>query len=130
MSRKISEGLRTLAGVAPQDITTLRTGAFVSVAGAGRLLAAITTGSVAATKKVTAQFRQATDAAGTGAKNLGDPVEVIAPSGGAALTFAADANVERLDNGFSFVAVALSSDNATAVTGSAVLLLGNNRFNP
>lgn len=130
MSRSLSQGLRVRASVAPQDITALRTGTFVDVSGAERILAAITTGTIAATKKVTVQFRQAQDAAGTGAKNLGSPVEKVAPAGGASLDLTVDAKAEQLDVNFSHVSVTLISDNATAVYGSAMLVLGSNRFNP
>lgn len=130
MPRALSQSLRTRAAVVPQDITTLRTGTFVSVAGCQRVLAAVTTAAIAQTKKVTVQFRQATDAAGTGAKNLGDPVEKVAPTGGAPLDLTVDAKVESLDPNYGFVTVTLVSDNGSAVYGSAMLILGGNRFNP
>ncbi|TCM56160.1 hypothetical protein C8J36_103530 [Rhizobium sp. PP-F2F-G48] len=130
MSRALSQGLRARASIVPQDITTLRTGTFVDVSGAQRILAAITVATVAATKKITVQFRQAQDAAGNGAKNLGSPVDKVAPAGGAALDLTVDAKSEQLDPNYSFVSVTLVSDNASAVYGSAMLLLGGNRFNP
>jgi hypothetical protein len=132
MSIKLSNSLRVVAGVAPQDITTARTGDYVDVSGAQRILAAVTTATIAQTKKVTVQFKQAKDADGTGAKDLGDAVVATAPTGGAALTPVAEANIGELDsaNGFTFVAVNIVSDNGTAVYGGAVMILGDNRYNP
>lgn len=130
MSRSLSQSLRVLPGVIPQDISAVRTGSYVDVSGAQRLLAAVTTGSIAATKKVTVQFLQATNSAGAGSKALGAAVEKVAPTFGAALDTVAEAKIEDLDEGFGFVAVRLSSDNGAAVYGSAMLILGGNRFNP
>ncbi|WP_173087359.1 hypothetical protein [Devosia sp. 1635] len=130
MGRKLSESLRTRAAVIPQDINTPRTSGFIDVSGAGRVMAVVTTAAVAATKKVTVQFRQAKDATGTDAKDLGAPVEKVAGSGGGPLDLTAEATVERLDKDYGFIAVALSTDNGAAVLGSAMLLMGDNRFNP
>lgn len=130
MSRKLSSNLRVRAAVTPQDISAARTSPFLDVSGAGRVLATVTVATVGATKKVTVQFRQATDASGTGARNLGSAVEKVAPAGGAALDLIAEAKVEDLDDDCAFVAVVLSSDNGSAVNGSAMLILGDNRFNP
>lgn len=132
MSMKLSQSLRTRAALAPQDITTARTGPFADVAGGQRMLAVVVTGPVAATKKVTAKFLQAQDAAGTGAKDLGSALDTVAPAGGAALSPMIEAKIEDLDtnNGYGFVALNLVSDNASAVLAGASLILGNNRFNP
>lgn len=130
MSRSLSQSLRVMPAVVPQDITTIRTSPYVDISGAQRLLAAVTTGNVAATKRVTVQFLQATSQGGGSSKALGSPVVKVAPSGGAALDLVAEAKIEDLDDNYGYVAVRLSTDNDTALYGSAMLLLGNNRFNP
>lgn len=133
MSRKLSQGLKATAGaVINADITTLRTGAYVEMAAAQRVMAIATTGSIAQTKKLAIQLKQAQDTSGTGAKNLGAEVDIVAPTGGSVLTGIAEAQINDLDlaNGYHCVAVAISSDNASGVAGSAVLILGNNRYVP
>lgn len=130
MVSKLSQRLRVKAAVIPQDIQAARTSPFASVVGAGQIMAAVTTAAVAVNKKVVVQFLQATDAAGTGAKALGDPVQKVATGSAGPLDLVAEAYTERLDEGFSFVAVQISSDNGAAVLGSAMLISGNNRFNP
>ena len=132
MGAKISQRNRFRSSVVPQDITTLRTGTFIDVSGAQRILAIVTTSTVAATKKITVKLLQARDAAGTGSKDLGTAADVVAPTGGAALSPTLDAQITDLDsaNGYGFVAVQLSSDNATAVQAAALLMLGGNRYNP
>ncbi len=129
MVSKLSQRLRVKTALTPQDISAAKTSPFVSIAGAGQLLVAVTTGAVTATKKVTLQLLQAQDAAGTGAKPLGAAVEKVATSNGP-LELTTEAATERLDDGFGFVAVQLSSDNGAAVIGAAFLIQGNNRFNP
>ena len=121
---------RVKPGVAPQDIAAGVTGPYVSVAGSGRVLAAISTANLAAGKKVTVQFKQATSAAGAGSKNLGAPIEAVAPAGGAPLAFGAELIVETIDDDFEFVAVNLTTDAGVALVASATLLLSDNRFNP
>ncbi|WP_131193714.1 hypothetical protein [Lichenihabitans psoromatis] len=132
MTIKLSTRLRVLPNIAPQDITTARTGAYADASGAQALLVAVNAGPVAPTKTVTLQMMQAVDANGTSAKALGAPVTVTAPTGGSAIAFTADAQITDLDdnNGFAFVAALLSSNNASAVLAAATLILGNNRFNP
>lgn len=129
MVSKLSQRLRVRAALSPADISTAKTSPFISIAGAGQLMVAVTTGAVTATKKITLQILQAVDAAGTGAKALGPAVDKVAAST-APQELTSEAYTERLDDGFSFVAVQLSSDNGSAVTGAAVLIQGDNRFKP
>ena len=128
----LSQILRNLVAVPPEDITTARTGPFLDVSGSQRLLAIATTAPVAAGSTVTLGFMQAQDTTGTGAKPLGTPQVVTAPTGGAALAPVEEAQISDLDvdNGFSAVAVTLVSNNASAVQAAAILILGDNRFNP
>lgn len=131
MNRKISEMIRTLLGVLNADITTDRTGAYHDVSGSNRILARLDTGAVAAASNATIQLLQATDDAGTGAKALSAVVTAVSAAG-EALAVEVEAQTEDMDtnNGYTHVAVQVTSDNATAVVGSAVLLLAGNRFNP
>jgi hypothetical protein len=132
MPSSISQRMRVKASITPQDITTARTGAYVDVSGAQRVLGFINAGTVAQTKKITAKFIQAKDAAGTGAKDLGTAQDTIAPTGGAALSPTIEAKIEDLDsaNGYKFVALYALSDNATAVNAGGTIILSGNRFNP
>ena len=133
---KLSQLLRNLVAVPPQDITVGRTGPFLDVSGSQRLLAASTTGPVAANSTVTLGFMQALDGNGTGAKVLGVPVVTPSPAGVAApgtpLSPIEEAQIGDLDidNGFAFVAVTLASNNPQPVQGAAILILGDNRYNP
>lgn len=132
MVAQISQTQRVRPSIVPQDITTARTGTFIDVSGAQRLLAIFNVATVAATKKVTVKLVQARDAAGTGAKDLTTAFDTVAPAGGATLAPTIDAQITDLDgaNGYGFVAAYAVSDNATPVYGSATLLLGGNRYNP
>ena len=129
MGVKLSQRLRVKAAVIPQDIQAARTSPYASIAGSGQIMAAVTTAALLVGKKATVQFLQAQDAAGTGSKNLGSAVDKVATVAGP-VDFVAEAYTEGLDDGFSFVAVRLSSDNGAAVLGSAMLIAANNRFNP
>ncbi len=132
MVAQISQTQRVRPSLVPQDITVARTGAFIDVSGAQRLLASFNVATVAATKKVTVKLVQARDAAGTGAKDLTAAFDTVAPAGGAALAPTIDAQITDLDsaNGYGFAAAYAVSDNAAAVYGAATLILGGNRFNP
>lgn len=132
MVSSISQRQLLYANIAPQDITTQRTGAYVDASGAQRILGALNVATVAQTKTATIQLMQAQDASGTNAKTLGSAVTVTAPTGGAPLAPVAEAKAEDLDtaNGFTFVAVQAVSNNASAVNGSAVLLLADRRYRP
>lgn len=127
---KISERVQIKQGVTPQDIVGGKTSAYYSMAGVGRVLAQLTTATVAEGKKATIQLMQAKDAAGTGAKVLGAAVEKVAGVGGEAIFIQAEANASDLDiaNGYSYVAVQVSSDNAVAVNGAAILIFGDLAF--
>lgn len=129
---KLSELVQVKQAVVPQDIVGGKTSAYYSMSGIGRVLAALTTGTIAETKKATIQLMQAKDATGTGAKALGTAVEKIAGVGGEAIFLTAEVKASDLDlaNGYTHVAVRVSSDNATAVNGAAVLIFGDLSFRP
>lgn len=128
MNRKISELVKVTRAIVDADITAAKTGGYVSLVDYRQAQAVVTTGTVAATKKVTVQLMQATSSAGAGAKVLGDPVEVVAGTGGEAITVAVEANASQLDDGFTHIGVQTVSDNATAVIGAAVIIRANGRY--
>lgn len=132
MVAKISQTQRVRASIVPQDLTTARTGTFVDVTGAQRVLAMFNVANVAAGSKVTVKLVQAQDAAGTGAKDLTTSFDTVAPAGGSPLAPIIDAQITDLDasNGYGFIAAYAVSNNGTAVYGAATLLLGGNRYNP
>jgi polyphosphate kinase 2 (PPK2 family) len=130
---KLSELVQVKQAVVPQDIVGGKTSAYYSMAGIGRVLAVLTTDTIAQTKKATIQLMQAKDAAGTGAKVLGSAVEkVVADAAGENVFLTAEAKASDLDlaNGYTHVAVQVSSDNAMAVNGAAVLIFGDLSFRP
>lgn len=129
MPMKLSELLQIREGVTPQDISAAKTSAYYSMQGIGRVLAQATTAALAAGKKLTVQLMQAKDAAGTGAKALGAAVDVVMTAGGAAFG-QAEATAASLDhaNGYTHVAVQISSDNGVAVNGAAILIFGDLSF--
>jgi hypothetical protein len=128
---KISELVQIQPGVTPQDISAAKTSPYYSMKGVGRVLAQATTAALAAGKKLTVQLMQAKDNAGTGAKVLGAAVDLVMPGGGAAFA-QAEATAASMDlaNGYTHVAVQISSDNGAAVNGAAILILGDRSFRP
>ncbi|WP_156896617.1 hypothetical protein [Desulfovirgula thermocuniculi] len=127
---KLSELVRVKQAIIPQDIVGGKISAYYSMSGIGRVLAVLTTGVIAEAKKATIQLMQAKDANGTGAKPLGSAVEKVAGAGGEEIFLTAEAKATDLDlaNGYGYVAVQVSSDNATAVNGAAVLIFGDLAF--
>lgn len=120
----IGERYQIVSALAPQALDAAKTSAYQSMANRFRVLAVVTTGTVAATKKVTVQLKQATDSSGTGAKNLGTAVEATAGTGGEAIFLTAEAAVGDLDiaNGYSHVAVSVSTDDTNEPEAAAILL--------
>ncbi|MGD9644056.1 MAG: hypothetical protein AB7V08_15160 [Elusimicrobiales bacterium] len=127
---KLSELVRVQRAITPQDIVGGKTSAYYSMTGIGRVMAVLTTALIAAGKKATIQLMQAKDAAGTGAKPLGAAVEKVAGGTGEEIVLQVEAKASDFDlaNGYSHVAVQVSSDNATAVNGAAVLIFGDLAF--
>lgn len=127
---KIQDMLRLSRGAVLRDVTTAASTGFVAAAGARRIAAHVITGAgPAGDSTVTVQLRQATDAAGSGAKDLGSAVAVAV----AESEFGdqvVETLVEQMDtnNGFTHVAVQVSATDAIDV--AATLLRGENRFNP
>ncbi len=132
MTKKLTEALAFDALVAPQDVGTAPvTSAYKDATDAGRVVVLAKAGAVTAGKALTVQVKQATSAAGAGAKNLGAAVVSVGVGGAAPPDVEIEIRDEDFDakNGFTFVAVTLSIDEA-AKLGAAYLVQGNRRYVP
>lgn len=126
----LSEEVQRDAALINSDITTDRTSSWFSMADYRRALATVQTDSVDATKVVTVSFLQATDSGGSGSKACGSTTTLTAGSGGEALDGTVEIDVSDLDtaNGFTHIAVQLTSDNGTAVNAASELIRDNGRY--
>jgi hypothetical protein len=132
MPRKLTEALAFDCLIAPQDVGTADvTGAFVDVADAKRFVVLAKAGAVTAGKTLTVQLRQAKDAAGTDAKDLGTPVTAVGAGGNAPADVAIERDAAELDgvSGFTFVTAVLGVDE-DAKLGAAYLVRGERRYVP
>jgi hypothetical protein len=129
LNKKLSELIRIDQAIAPVDIDTDRTSNYFSMANYRQALAVLTTAALADTKNATIQLLQATNSAGAGSKALSSVVTDIA-SGSEALTIQVEAKAEDMDlaNGFTHIAVKVTTDNGAAVNGAAVLIRGDGRY--
>ena len=132
MSKKLTEALAIDCIVAPQDVGTADvTGTFVDISDAGRLVVLAKAGAVTAGKVLTVQLRQAKDAAGTGAKDLGAPVTSVGVGGAAPPDVQVEVTPAELDgaNDFTHVTAVLGIDE-NAKLGTAYLIQGDRRYVP
>jgi len=132
MPQKLTETLAFDAIVAPQDVGTADvTGAFIDVSDAKRFVVLAKAGAVTAGKTLTVQLRQAKDAAGTGAKDLGTPVTAVGAGGNAPADVAIEKYAADLDgaNGFTHVTAVLGIDE-NAKLGAAYVVRGERRYVP
>jgi len=118
-SRKVSEAVLVSAGIVAADGSAGVTTEYADM-GNSRMLMVFA--QVSAGEVTTIQLREATDAEGTDAQDLGDPVAVDAASGFAEVA-AAD-----LSDGFTHVAAVVTASGANPT--SATLIGGEPRFNP
>ena len=132
MTMKLTEASQFDCIVPPQDVGTADvTGTFTDVSNCKRFVVLAKAGAVTAAKTLTVQLRQAKDAAGTGAKDLGLPVTSVGAGGNPP----ADVEIEHysgdLDaaNGFTFVTAVLGIDE-NAKLGAAYLVRGERRYLP
>lgn len=124
----ISEVVRVDQAIAPVDYsTTDRTSSYFSMENYRQVQGVLNTATVAAASNATIQLMQAQDSSGTGAKTLSALVTKVAGVGGEAFVLSIEADASDLDDGFTHVAVQITSDQGTAVNGSAVLIRGNGR---
>ena len=127
---KLAEEITVVQAIAPQDIGTADvTGSYISMSGATKVLAVLTTASLTADKIATVELLQATDSSGTGAKALKAAVTGTAPTGNGAVTVQVEALAEEFDtnNDFAYFAVKATCDEDAKV-GAAVAILGGLRY--
>lgn len=125
MTNKLLEKLVVEPAILNADIVTLKESTFRPAKDFFDYAAHLQTSTVAQTKIVTLRLLQATDSSGTGKKLLGTLNTFTDPTGGAVANMRVSATRDDLDEGFTHIAVEVDSDNATAVIGAAVLLLGD-----
>lgn len=126
---KLSEKLIVKQAIAPQDIGTAAvTGAYLEMEG-NRLLAVLTTASLTAGKVATIELLQAKSSAGANSKPLKAAVTGTAPTGNGPVAIQIEVSGDEFDtkNGFKYVAVKVTCDEATKV-GSAVAIFGGLRY--
>jgi len=105
---------------------------WVSMATAERLLAVIQTGTLGTSATVDAKLQQATDASGTGAKDIaGKAITQIVKASGDAKQAEINLRAEELDTngGFAYVRLSLTVGAAASLV-SAVILLGDTKNGP
>lgn len=122
-----SEYCAVLAAVDPQSSSSAQSSAYVSVANFHKIVAYIQTGAISATGTFDAKLQQATDASGTGVKDItGKAITQLADTADnkQAIINLDPAELD-LANGFTFVR--LTCTPATAASLLSGLLLG---FNP
>lgn len=111
---------------------TGQTSSYVHMGEFRRIAAAIQTGEVAATKKVTLSIMQATASGGTGAKELKKVESAAAGAEGDVFALQIEAVAAELDtaNGYEYVAIKAVTDDANAVAAVAAIILSEPRFAP
>ena len=132
MTKKLTEALAFDCIVAPQDVGTADvTGAWNDVSQCGRFTVLAKAGAVTAAKILTVQLRQAKDAAGTAAKDLGAPVTSVGAGGNPPPDVEIEKLVSELDGagGFTHVTAVVGIDE-NAKLGAAYLVRGDRRYVP
>lgn len=130
MLKLISEMVKVDQGFAPADIATDTTSLYFFMANYRQVQAIVNVNTVADTKNVVVQLMQATDSAGTGAKVLGDAVTQVAGTGGTKMNISVESDASLMDtaNGFTHVAVKVTSDTVAALLAAAAIIRGNGRY--
>lgn len=127
MTQKFAETIKVLASTAnADDHTSATVSPYVAVTNVRHLVGVAGGAALASGKIQTVALLQATDTSGTGSKALGASV-----SGAANIAQAvAEADVSDMDtaNGFLFVAVSVSSNNAASHAAGGVLLGTSGRY--
>ena len=132
MPRKLTEELQFDCIVAPADVGTADiTGSWVDVSNAKRFVVLAKAGAVTAAKVLTVQLRQAKDASGTAAKDLGTAVTAAGAGGNAPADVEIEKRSAELDgaNGFTHVTAVLGIDE-NAKLGAAWLVRGDRKYVP
>jgi hypothetical protein len=132
-NEKLNEKIAILATLDPASVaasTVVTT--WVSVANFNSISALIQTGVLGASATVDAKLRQATDAAGTGAKDVaGKAIAQIVKASGDNVQASIELRVDDLDvnGGFGFVALSVTVGTAASILG-AMLVGSSPRFQP
>ncbi|PUA17269.1 hypothetical protein [Glaciimonas sp. PCH181] len=130
---KLNEKIAILAAINPSSINAgTVVSAWVPAANFHSISAQIQTGAMTATGTLDAKLRQATDAAGTGAKDVpGKAITQILAASGSNVQASIELRAEDLDvaNAFAFVALSLTIGAAASIVG-AQLLGANARYAP
>ena len=132
MTKKLTEALAFDCILPPQDVGTADvTGTFTDVSQCGRFTVLAKAGAVTAAKVLTVQLRQAKDAAGTAAKDLGVAVTAIGAGGNPPADIEIEKHTADLDgaNGFTHVTAVLGIDE-NAKLGAAYLVRGDRKYLP
>lgn len=129
---KFTETAKTTVAIKPQadiDTADVTSAVYVSMAEYRRVYAIASCEGPGAGKILTAQLKQATDASGSGAKNLGTAATATATAS-EDLVAVAEANVEDMDtaNGFYFVGVTIGTNKTSAVDGACTLTRDRGRY--
>jgi len=130
---KLSEILAIDLGVEPADSQDESSAVFLSMADYDRVMAIAEIETMTDTKILTVQLRQATDAAGSGAKDLGTAGTFTAATAVALMGHAvAEANSNEMDtaNSFTFVGVRVTTDEGGNLMMGASIIRGMAKARP
>jgi hypothetical protein len=131
-SIKFADRHAILATIDPASVaaSTVLT-AWIPVAKFHRFAALIATGVLGASATLDAKFRQAQDAAGTGAKDItGKALAQIVKASGDNKQAILECQADDLDTNNGFTHVALSLTVGTAASLVAAVLVGQSRYQP
>lgn len=121
---KPTEQVAVLGAISPSSQAVgAATSAWVSIAEFQQLLALVQTGTLGAAATVDAKLQQATDAAGTGAKDIaGKAITQIVKATGDNVFAAINLNAEELDveGGFGYVQLSVTVGTAASETAAQV----------
>ena len=130
---KISDHVARDRGFAVLDITLGDNfSPYYDMAEFRQALARVESGAIADTENLTIGFTQATTAGGAGDKIVGVDTARVAVGGDGAAGFSLEREIEVSDldteNGFRFIRIKVTSDDAGAVVGGASLIRDGGRY--
>jgi len=129
-NNRISEALAQVANIAPvsQGVGTVNTG-WVAIKNLHMVLAVINTGVLGAAATVDAKLQQATDAGGTGAKDItGKAITQIVKASGDNKQAVINLRPQELDtnNNFAFIRLSVTVGGAASLLGADVMAYPRN----
>lgn len=127
MRLKLNEYIKDLEGVVPVSTQDASTDTWIDASHYERVAAIGMCGELTSGKIMTVQLRQATDASGTSAKDLGTAATFTASDGDLSGTAFAEAEVRDMDgdNDFLYVGVRVTTDEGSSKICAAALLLAD-----